>query len=70
MINPYEKYYAERRGVTTCTHYKWVGWGIDAQSIFAEYQYKFSIRKGVIQEDTFTRLVDEEGNTYLSFVRG
>lgn len=70
MINPYEKYYAEKRGVTTCTYYKWVGWGIDAQSIFAEYQYKFSIRKGVIQEDTFTRLVDEEGNTYLSFVRG
>ena len=33
MINPYEKYYAEKRGVTTCTYYKWVGRGIDAQSI-------------------------------------
>lgn len=69
MINPFEKYFTEKRNVTTCTYYIFAGFGIDAQSIYAEWQYKFSIAKGLIQEDTFTRYVEENGNTYNSFIR-
>lgn len=72
-INCFTKIYEEKtekgETITSVKHYKWEGYGIDVQSIFAEFEYKFSIPRGVIQQDTFVRYVDESGKTYNSFIR-
>ena len=69
MINLFTKIYKERRGVTSVFSYWPEGWGMDAQTIYAEYETKFSIARGVIQDKKFTRFVDENGKTYNSFIR-
>lgn len=69
MFNPFEKEYSEKRGVTTVASYKFAGFGIDAQAIYSKYETRFSIARGVIEEDKFKGYVDSEGRTYNSFVR-
>lgn len=69
MIDIFTRIYKEKRGITTVLSYSYVGFGIDANSIFAEHETKFSISKGVLQRDKFIRFVDSDGNTYTSFIR-
>ena len=69
MFNYFEKVYKEKRGVTYVYSYSYEGVGIDANSIYAEFETKFSIARGVIQDKKFTRYVDGQGNTYTSYIR-
>lgn len=69
MINIFEKVYKEKRGITSVYSYSYEGIGIDAQTIYAEFETKFSIARGVIQDKKFTRYVDGQGNTYTSYIR-
>ena len=61
--------YSEKGKVTTKKSYVYLGYGMDAQSIYAEYETKFSIAKGVIKDHIFIRNVTEDGETYNSFIR-
>lgn len=65
MIDIFTKVYKEKRGVTYVYSYSYEGVDIDANSIFAEYETKFSIARGVIQDKKFTRYVDGQGKTYI-----
>ena len=49
--------------------YSYLGYGYDAQPIYAEYETKFSIAKGIIKDHIFIRNVTEDGKTYNSFIR-
>lgn len=69
MISEFAKIFKEKRGVTSVLTYKFAGHGYDAQSIYSEFESKFSIARGVFQRGKFTRYVDENGITYNSFVR-
>lgn len=69
MINNFTKIYKEKRGITTVLRYSYAGYGINANPIYAELESKFSIARGVFQDDKFTRFVDENGNTYMSYIR-
>lgn len=69
MINGFTKIFKEKRGVTSVLTYKYAGLGCDAQPIYSEFEYKFSIARGVFQRDKFIRFVDENGITYGSFIR-
>lgn len=69
MIDNFTKVYKEKGKITSVFRYSQVGYGIDLQPIFAEFETEFSIAKGVIQDDKFTRYVDRDGNTYTSAIR-
>lgn len=69
MINGFTKIFKEKRGVTSVLTYKFAGRGYDAQSIYSEFESKFSIARGVFQRDKFVRFVDENGVTYNSLIR-
>lgn len=64
-----ETRYTEKRNITSRFDYEYAGHGIDANQIFNEFETKFSIARGIIQEHKFTRMVTEDGKTYTSFVR-
>ena len=68
MIDIFTKIYKEKRGVTYVYSYSCEGIGIHANSIYAEFETKFSIARGVIQDRKFTRYVDAQGNTYTSYI--
>ena len=61
--------YSEKGNVTTKKSYSYLGYGIDARPIYAEYETKFSIARGIIKDHVFIRNVTEDGETYNSFVR-
>lgn len=64
MINNFTKIYKEKRGITSVYSYSYEGVGIDAKPVYAEFETKFSIARGVFQDKKFTRFVYENGNTY------
>lgn len=54
-----ETIYKEVNDITEKYTYKWVGYGIDAQSVFTEYVTRFNIAKGIITSKEFTgRYID------------
>ena len=69
MIDSFTKIYKEKRNVTSVFTYSFAGYGIDANPIYAEFETRFSIARGVLQDGKFTRYVDENGKTYVSFIR-
>ena len=68
-VQLFEKVYKEKRGVTYVYSYSYEGVGIDAKPVYAEFETKFSIARGVIQDKKFTRYVDGQGKTYTSYIR-
>lgn len=65
-----EKDYKTIRNYDYITTYKFVGYGINANAIYAKYETKFNIANGVIYKDKFIGYCDENKKEYSSFIRG
>ena len=50
-----ETRYYENGDITTKVEYKWVGYGLDAQSVYCKFITTFSIAKGVIKNREYVR---------------
>ena len=65
-----DKNFTEKGSVTTNHTFKYCGRGMDVQSIFREYETKFSIAKGIIKVEEPTDKfyeIDDDGIHYRKY---
>ena len=51
------------------TEFKFVGYGVNAEPIYAKYETKFNIANGVVYQNKFVGYCNENTTEYIGMVR-
>lgn len=63
------KDYRTVRNYDYITEYRFAGYGLNTAPIYAKYETKFNIAKGVVYSNKFIGYCDENKNEYNSYIR-
>lgn len=64
-----KKDYKTIRNYDYIIDYKFAGYGLDANAIFAKYETKFNISNGVIYTSKFVGYCTKDKKAYTGFIR-